>query len=134
MSKGTVTTTPAVEGGVRRLPTWRYVLHLIRFQPWLYAALAVLEVLFFAVFPQFAAWLTFTFFDLLTGEAQVGLSVWAIVWSFASVRTPSARASRSMPGGASRSAQPPSRESCNVGGVAVLCNSGVPLTSSRGAV
>ena len=63
----------------QRLPTWRYVLHLIRFQPWLYAALAVLEVLFFAVFPQFAAWLTFTFFNLLTGEAQVSLSVWAIV-------------------------------------------------------
>jgi ATP-binding cassette subfamily B protein len=68
--------------GVRRLPTWRYVLHLIRFRPGLYAALAVFEVLFFAVFPQFAAWLTFTFFDLLTGEAQVDLGVWAIVALF----------------------------------------------------
>ena len=36
---------PALDGEVRRLPTWRYVLHLIRFQPWLYAALAVLDVI-----------------------------------------------------------------------------------------
>lgn len=73
---------PALDGEVRRLPTWRYVLHLIRFQPWLYAALAVLEILFFAVFPQLAAWLTFTFFNLLTGEAPVSLSVWAIIALF----------------------------------------------------
>ena len=73
---------PALDGEVRRLPTWRYVLHLIRFKPWLYAALAVLEVLFFAVFPQIAAWLTFTFFSLLTGEAPVSLSVWAIIALF----------------------------------------------------
>ncbi len=66
----------------RRPPTWRYVLHLIRFQPWLYAALAILEILFFAVFPQITAWLTFTFFNLLTGEAQVGIGVWAIVALF----------------------------------------------------
>ena len=79
MSTGTPGTQPSTLGHRQRLPTWRYVLHLIRFQPWLYAALAVLEVLFFAVFPQFAAWLTFTFFNLLTGEAQVSLSVWAIV-------------------------------------------------------
>ncbi|MGD8903645.1 MAG: ABC transporter ATP-binding protein [Anaerolineae bacterium] len=73
---------PQLDGGVRRLPTWRYVLHLIRFQPWLYAALGVLEVLFFAVFPQLAAWLTFTFFNLLTGEAQVSLSLPAIIALF----------------------------------------------------
>ena len=73
---------PRLDGGVRRLPTWRYVLHLIRFQPWLYAALAVLEVLFFAVFPQLAAWLTFTFFNVLTGEASVSLGVPAIIALF----------------------------------------------------
>jgi ATP-binding cassette subfamily B protein len=82
VSKAPAATTSALDGEVQRLPTWRYVLRLIRFQPWLYAALAVLEVLFFAVFPQFAAWLTFLFFDLLTGEAQVSLSVWAIVALF----------------------------------------------------
>lgn len=81
MTSETAATAAAV-GHVRRLPTWRYVLHLIRFQPWLYAALAVLEVLFFAVFPQFAAWLTFTFFNVLTGEAQVSIGVWGIVALF----------------------------------------------------
>ena len=70
------------EERVHRLPTWRYVLHLIRFQPWLYAALAVFEVLFFAVFPQLAAWLTFTFFDLLTGDSQIAIGVWGIVALF----------------------------------------------------
>jgi ATP-binding cassette subfamily B protein len=79
-SEARATQTPTV--GMRRLPTWRYVLHLIRFQPWLYAALAVLEVLFFAVFPQFAAWLTFTFFNVLTGEAQIDIGVWGIVALF----------------------------------------------------
>ncbi|MEJ2208875.1 MAG: ABC transporter ATP-binding protein [Anaerolineae bacterium] len=80
-SAAPVPRVPARESrvGVRRLPTWRYVLHLIRFQPWLYAALALFEILFFAVFPQFAAWLTFTFFDVLTGQSQVRIGVWGIV-------------------------------------------------------
>ncbi|MBN1657207.1 MAG: ABC transporter ATP-binding protein [Anaerolineae bacterium] len=61
------------------MPTWRYILHLIRFQPWLYLALAVCEVLFFAVFPQIAAWITYTFFNVLTGEAQVSIGIWGLI-------------------------------------------------------
>jgi ATP-binding cassette subfamily B protein len=54
---------------------WR----LIRFRPWLYAALAILEVLFFGVFPQIVAWITFTYFNTLTGDSQAGLSIGALI-------------------------------------------------------
>ncbi len=61
------------------LQTWRYLLHLIRFRPWLYLALGVLEVLFFAVFPQIVGWIMREFFDTLTGSSQLGWSVWTLI-------------------------------------------------------
>jgi ATP-binding cassette subfamily B protein len=62
-----------------RLKTWQYVLQLIRFRPWLYLALGILETLFFGVFPQIVGWITYSFFNTLTGDAPVGLGVGALI-------------------------------------------------------
>ncbi len=62
-----------------RLKTWQYVLHLIRFRPWLYLALGILETLFFGVFPQLVGWITREFFNTLTGDSQVGLDIWTLI-------------------------------------------------------
>jgi ATP-binding cassette subfamily B protein len=62
-----------------RLKTYKYIWQLIRFRPWLYLALGVLETLFFGVFPQVVGWITYTFFNTLTGDAQAGLSVPALI-------------------------------------------------------
>lgn len=64
---------------VPKLKTYQYIWQLIRFRPWHYLALGVLETLFFGVFPQIVGWITYTFFNTLTGQAQTGLSVWALV-------------------------------------------------------
>ena len=60
---------------VPRLKTWQYIVQIIRFRPWLYLALGVLETLFFGVFPQVVAWITFTFFNVLAGDAQVSMGI-----------------------------------------------------------
>jgi ATP-binding cassette subfamily B protein len=62
-----------------RLETWRYVLKLIRFRPWLYLALGILETLFFGAFPQVVAWITFSFFNALTGDAPARFGVWGLI-------------------------------------------------------
>ena len=62
-----------------RLETWRYVWQLIRFRPWLYLALGILEILFFGVFPQVVAWITFSFFNTLTGDAPVTVGIWGLI-------------------------------------------------------
>ena len=62
-----------------RLKTWQYIWQLIRFRPWLYLALGILEILFFGVFPQIVAWITYTFFNTLTGEAQIEIGVPALI-------------------------------------------------------
>jgi ATP-binding cassette subfamily B protein len=64
---------------VPRLKTWQYIWQLIRFRPWLYLALGVLETLFFGVFPQLVGWITYTFFNLLSGEAQVSIGAWGLI-------------------------------------------------------
>ncbi len=61
------------------LKTYRYIFRLIRFRPWLYVALGILETLFFGVFPQLVAWITRTFFDTLTGDAQASVGVWGLI-------------------------------------------------------
>ncbi len=65
----------AVQREVPRLKTWQYIVELIRFRPWLYLALGVLETLFFGVFPQVVAWITYTFFSVLAGESEAGISI-----------------------------------------------------------
>jgi len=61
------------------LPVWRYILALARFRPWQYLALAVLETLFFGVFPQLTGLIIRAFFDTLTGDAQLELNIWALI-------------------------------------------------------
>jgi ATP-binding cassette subfamily B protein len=60
------------------LPTWQVILRMIHYRPWLWLGnlgfMLVLSLLF-----QVPALLTREFFDLLTGEAQVGLGIWTIV-------------------------------------------------------
>jgi ATP-binding cassette subfamily B protein len=70
-------------GSPPRLKTWQYVLRLIRFRPWLYLALGVLETLFFGVFPQIIGWITYSFFNTLTGDAPAMLGPWGpfSVWT-----------------------------------------------------
>jgi len=65
------------QGG--RLKTWQYVLQLIRFRPWLYLALGILETLFFGVFPQIVGWITYSFFNTLTGDAPVSLGIGGLI-------------------------------------------------------
>jgi ATP-binding cassette subfamily B protein len=62
-----------------RLKTYQYIWQLIRFRPWLYLVLGIFETLFFGVFPQVVGWITYTFFNTLTGDVQVGLSVPALI-------------------------------------------------------
>lgn len=61
------------------MPVWRYVLALARFRPWQYLALAVLETLFFGVFPQLTGLIIRAYFDTLTGDAQLELNIWALI-------------------------------------------------------
>ncbi len=65
--------------GQPRPGSWRYIFQLIRFRPWLYLALGILEILFFGVFPQLVGWITYEFFNTLTGDSQLGWSVWALI-------------------------------------------------------
>lgn len=60
-------------------PTWWTIFRLIRFRPWLYLALGILEILFFGVFPQLVGWVTYTFFDVLAAKSTAGLGVWALI-------------------------------------------------------
>jgi ATP-binding cassette subfamily B protein len=58
--------------------TWSYVWRLIRFAPLLYALLAGLWVVAFAV-PLASGWVLRTFFNALTGDAPARLGLWALV-------------------------------------------------------
>ena len=68
-----------VQGEMPRLKTWQYIVELIRFRPWLYLALGILETLFFGVFPQVVAWITYTFFNVLAGESEAGITIPSLI-------------------------------------------------------
>jgi ATP-binding cassette subfamily B protein len=63
----------------RTFKTYQHIWQLIRFRPWLYLALGVLETLFFGVFPQIVGWITRTFFNTLTQDAQAGIGIWGLI-------------------------------------------------------
>jgi ATP-binding cassette subfamily B protein len=71
--------TAQAQAGPARLRTWQYLWQLIRFRPWQYLALGILEILFFGVFPQIVGWITLEFFDTLTGSAQTSFGVWGLI-------------------------------------------------------
>ncbi len=58
--------------------TWKYVWRLVRFVPLLYALLAGLWVVAFAV-PLASGWVLRAFFNTLTGDAPARLGLWALV-------------------------------------------------------
>lgn len=59
--------------------TWEYLWQLIRFRPWHYLALGVLETLFFGVFPQMIGWITHAFFNTLTGDEPARMGVGGLI-------------------------------------------------------
>ncbi len=63
----------------QELKTWKFLWQLVRFRPWHYLALGVLEILFFGVFPQLVGWITFSFFNTLTGDAPASVGVWGLI-------------------------------------------------------
>ncbi len=63
----------------KHLKAWQAAFRLIRFRPWLYLSLGVLEALFFGVFPQLVGWITFAFFNTLTGDAPARFGVGGLV-------------------------------------------------------
>ncbi|MCP4542081.1 MAG: ABC transporter ATP-binding protein [Chloroflexi bacterium] len=68
-----MTTTRKVES----LPTWKVISEIIRYRLrlWLINLMAMMVLIFFWQFP---AVVMREFFDLLTGEAQLGLNVWSV--------------------------------------------------------
>ncbi len=61
------------------LPAWRVVISMVRFRPWLWL-LDFASVFIFRLCWQILPGLIMrAFFDLITGEAQAGLTLWAIV-------------------------------------------------------
>jgi ATP-binding cassette, subfamily B, bacterial len=67
------------EEKIPALPTWRVILAMIRFRPW-YWFVDLCSVLIFRVFWQLAPGLILReFFNLLTGDARVGMGIWTIV-------------------------------------------------------
>jgi ATP-binding cassette subfamily B protein len=70
-------TQPSAE--MQKLKTWQYLWRLIRFRPWHYLALGCLETLFFGVFPQIVGWITYAFFNTLTGDAPASIGVWGLI-------------------------------------------------------
>ena len=61
-----------------KLPTWKYLIKLAMFRPWLFLALLVVNVIVFAVGFQITGFIMRAFFDALTGDAQVGFSPYAL--------------------------------------------------------
>jgi ATP-binding cassette, subfamily B, bacterial len=61
-----------------RLPTWKYLGKLMLYRPWLFLALLVINLIVFAVGFQVTAFIMRSFFDALTGDAQVSLSPYAL--------------------------------------------------------
>ena len=60
------------------LPTWRFLLRMVRFQWWFYALMAVLRTLVFAVAPWATGLILRAFFDRLTGDAPAGAGPWTL--------------------------------------------------------
>lgn len=65
--------------GSKPLRTWQYMWRLIRFRPRHYLALGILETLFFGVFPQIVAWITYAFFNTLTGDAPASVGIYGLI-------------------------------------------------------
>ncbi len=69
----------------RTIPTWRVVLQVIGYRPWLYASKAVVEVLTFSVAPWLSGLVLKAYFDRLSGQASAGLNAWTLAALFVGI-------------------------------------------------
>jgi ATP-binding cassette, subfamily B, bacterial len=67
------------------LPTWRYLWKLVLVSPGLYLLFGLLEILFFAAFPQVSALIVRSFFNSLTEQAPAAWGPYALAALFAGV-------------------------------------------------
>jgi ATP-binding cassette subfamily B protein len=71
--------TESIKETTHALPAWRVILAMVRFRPW-YWLIDLLSVLIFRTAWQVAPGLILqAFFNMLTGDAPLGLSLWAVV-------------------------------------------------------
>ena len=64
---------------VTNSPTWRYIVRLARYRPWLYLTSGLLASVMFYLFPLLPGLVVKQIFDKLTGEGTVSLSLWALL-------------------------------------------------------
>lgn len=69
---------PKDAGKTEDTPTWKALIHLILFRPWFYLGMSLLRIIIFAVAPQAIGLIMRTFFDVLTGNSHVSLSIWGL--------------------------------------------------------
>ncbi len=60
------------------VPTWKALIRLVLFRPWFYLGMSLLRILIFAIAPQAIGLVMRTFFDVLTGNSHVALSIWGL--------------------------------------------------------
>jgi ATP-binding cassette subfamily B protein len=61
-----------------RLSTWKYLGKLMLYQPWLYVALLVVNLIVFAVGFQITGFIVRAYFNALTGDAEVGFTPYTL--------------------------------------------------------
>jgi ATP-binding cassette subfamily B protein len=61
------------------ISTWRYVLRLARYNPWLYLTSGLLAGVMFYVFPLLPGLVVRQIFDSLTGDAPAGTNLWTLL-------------------------------------------------------
>jgi ATP-binding cassette subfamily B protein len=76
--------TPDASGG---LPTWRAILRLARYKPWLYLASGLLASIMFYVFPLIPGLVIRRFFNMLTGDSPATMNLWALLALLAGIAT-----------------------------------------------
>ncbi len=64
---------------IASLPTWRYIVRLARYRPWLYLTSGLLASVMFYLFPLLPGLVVKQVFDKLTGEATVSLGLWTLL-------------------------------------------------------
>ncbi len=65
--------------GVAGLPTWRVVVRLARYRPWLYLTSGLLAGVMFYLFPLLPGLVVKRVFDGLTGEANASVGLWTLL-------------------------------------------------------
>jgi len=59
-------------------PTWKALGRLVLYRPWFYLGMSLLRIVIFAIAPQAIGLVMRTFFDVLTGNSHVALSIWGL--------------------------------------------------------